>query len=491
MNKKILIITMLLCSVWINITAQQTATVKKFELTTDHISSKDRRNDFNGKPCALIKVQVLDEIERVEGNKIGKIVNKGVEKWIYMCRGSRNMKIHLKNHLPVTVKFNDYKINGLESNRVYVMTIEGEKPSETLVDFTLRFSPSNATVLIDNKKFPAENGTIMIQLPTGQHSYIVTADSYEPSEGAVILKEGQSSRLQIDLVKIGAAPESQDTPNENQSPITTPNMVRVGSNGDLLTLTVFPFNAKIIIDEKEYEADGEGEVTVPLTYGNHKVKVSADGYEDSESSININKSVEKRVKLSKIKNETGNGTLRVNNNNEIEIGKSGNLLELKVNLVEGTTITVDDISWTYSGKEKIKALEYVLSYGNHSIKAECVGYEPISISVNIGKSKVSKSLKLKKLPKKEQKNADNTTASEDGVLIGQNGSQIVLNIKPAKAVVVCDENVYNSNGKWVKNLSYGVHQLSIEAPGYLPLQTTVNVGKSKITRNINLQKIRK
>ena len=104
--------------------AQESVTVKSFNQTTDHISGKERRNDLNGTPCALVKVQVVDDIERVEGNKIGNIVKRGVEKWVYMCAGSRNMRIHLKNHLPVKVMFQDYHINGLESNRVYELVIE-------------------------------------------------------------------------------------------------------------------------------------------------------------------------------------------------------------------------------------------------------------------------------------------------------------------------------------------------------------------------------
>ena len=83
----------------------QKATVKIFFITSDHIPGNDRRNDLNGTPCALVKVQVVDDIERIEGNKIGAVVNKGVEKWVYLCQGSRNVRIHLKNHLPVRVMF--------------------------------------------------------------------------------------------------------------------------------------------------------------------------------------------------------------------------------------------------------------------------------------------------------------------------------------------------------------------------------------------------
>lgn len=131
MKGKILAINLLMYVTTLNVTAQESAVVKGFVQTTDHISRTDRRNDMNGTPCALVKVQVVDEIDRVEGNKIGDIINKGVEKWIYMCKGSRNIKIHLKKSLPITLFFRDYGINGLESNRVYEMIVETPYVSAT------------------------------------------------------------------------------------------------------------------------------------------------------------------------------------------------------------------------------------------------------------------------------------------------------------------------------------------------------------------------
>lgn len=104
--------------------AQQAVTVKSFTQTTDHIPGGDRRNDYNDTPCALVKVQVVDDIDRIESNSIGAIINKGVEKWVYMCKGSRNMTIHLKNFLPVEVQFRSYGISSLESNRVYKLELQ-------------------------------------------------------------------------------------------------------------------------------------------------------------------------------------------------------------------------------------------------------------------------------------------------------------------------------------------------------------------------------
>lgn len=182
--------------------AQKPATVKSFTATADHIPGKERRKDYSGVQCALVKVQVVDDITRVEGNKIGDIVNKGVEKWIYMCKGSRNVRIHLKNHLPVKVMFQDYKINGLESNRVYELVLEipdapaptvapivqQQARSETTQTLTIKFKPTNATVLVDSKPYQGD-GKVEMSLPVGEHSYMIAAVGYITAEGTVKLNE--------------------------------------------------------------------------------------------------------------------------------------------------------------------------------------------------------------------------------------------------------------------------------------------------------------
>lgn len=100
------------------------ATVTSMKETIDFIAGDDQRRDLNGQLCALVKVQVIDEITDVEGNVMGDIVSHGVEKWVYLAQGSRNMKIHFKNNLPLRVVFKDYEIPSLKSNRVYELVIQ-------------------------------------------------------------------------------------------------------------------------------------------------------------------------------------------------------------------------------------------------------------------------------------------------------------------------------------------------------------------------------
>ena len=104
-----------LCLFALAATAQKEATVKSFTLTTNMIQGNDRRNDLNGVPCALVKIQVTDDVARVEGNKIGDIIKNGVEKWVYMCNGSRNMKIHFKNYRAMKLGAKGYILKTMAS----------------------------------------------------------------------------------------------------------------------------------------------------------------------------------------------------------------------------------------------------------------------------------------------------------------------------------------------------------------------------------------
>lgn len=218
MRRRIYLIFFMLCAFLCSVQAQKPVKVISFTETTDHISGAERKKDFNGNYCALVKVQVLDNIQRVEGNKIGSIVNRGVEKWVYMCRKSRNMRIHFQNHLPVRVVFGNYKVTELESNRVYELVIEipdaqKSQPidyqppvSNTKQQFVLNYTPENATVLIDSKPYPG-NGRIDVQLPTGEHTYLIAALGYSTAEGAFKLTEQAPRVITENLISDGTVVE--------------------------------------------------------------------------------------------------------------------------------------------------------------------------------------------------------------------------------------------------------------------------------------------
>ena len=202
MNKSLLLFLFFVLHVF-GICAQE-LTVKSFKLAENDISAQTQpRKDLNDRNCALVKVQFVGTISEVEGNIVKPLMKHGNETWVYMPQGSRQMKVLTQSFLPVMVTFADYGIEKLESNRTYVLILTKpmsiiEQKKQALI---IKYSPSSATVLVDNKMVRGTNGVAKVVLPVGQHSYIVASDGYESEEGTVKLKAAAPSNLQITLSK--------------------------------------------------------------------------------------------------------------------------------------------------------------------------------------------------------------------------------------------------------------------------------------------------
>ena len=101
--------------------------VQSFALSpTEIIPSSEQRKDLNGVNCALIKVQVIDGIDRVEGNIIGDIDSRGTEKRIYLTQGTKFFRLYPHSHLPVSITTSEFDIEKLEGNRVYILRLTGD-----------------------------------------------------------------------------------------------------------------------------------------------------------------------------------------------------------------------------------------------------------------------------------------------------------------------------------------------------------------------------
>ena len=149
------------------------------------------------------------------------------------------------------VTFADYGVERLESNRTYVLTLFGNsqqqvQQSQTL---TIRYSPSIATVLVDNKMVNGSNGVAQTTLPVGQHSYIVACNGYESEEGMVKLKASAPSNIQITLTKEATA--IQQSPVSQPAVAQQPVVQTPVTNGDNISI---PVKDGISIDMVRVEA---------------------------------------------------------------------------------------------------------------------------------------------------------------------------------------------------------------------------------------------
>ena len=198
----------------------QKLTVESFKLAENDISAQTQsRKDLNDRNCALVKVQYVGVISEVEGNVVKPLLKHGNETWVYMPQGSRQLKVLTQNYLPVMVTFADYGVEKLESNRTYVLVMTKPMASfgQQKQTLTIRYTPSSATVLVDNKMVRGSNGVAKTTMPVGQHSYVVFCDGYESEEGTVKLKSSAPSDLQIRLSKeaVAAASNANDVMQDN------------------------------------------------------------------------------------------------------------------------------------------------------------------------------------------------------------------------------------------------------------------------------------
>lgn len=94
---------------------------------SDISGSVHQRRDANNSPCALIKIQLVDKIKKVEGQVVGGIIDKGSEKWVYVTEGTKRIKVIPSNYLPFELSTKDYpSIGSFKGKKVYLLKISGE-----------------------------------------------------------------------------------------------------------------------------------------------------------------------------------------------------------------------------------------------------------------------------------------------------------------------------------------------------------------------------
>lgn len=126
MDTKSYIITIIIAMLPV-VAISQELKIQSFALSpTEIIPGIEQRKDLNGVTCALVKVQVVDAIDRVEGNIIGEIDSRGTEKRIYMTQGTKMFRLYPHSNLPVSIVTSEYDIERLEGNRVYILRLTGD-----------------------------------------------------------------------------------------------------------------------------------------------------------------------------------------------------------------------------------------------------------------------------------------------------------------------------------------------------------------------------
>ena len=214
-SHRILAFVMLLITLTIQ---AQELTIKEMKATNDLSASQYRRMDRNNEPCGLVKVSLATTGATFEGNVIPPVEYKTGEYWVYMSKGSRELRIKHPNYVPFHINFADYGISkGVQPLTTYSLTLlmpQANNPIEKQ-KLTINYTPANAIVLIDSKHYKG-NGRVEAVLPVGNHSYIIAAEGYESAEGSVKLTSS-APRTVTEALVATAQPVQQFTPVDQRS----------------------------------------------------------------------------------------------------------------------------------------------------------------------------------------------------------------------------------------------------------------------------------
>jgi len=195
----------------LSVASAQKLTVESMALAGYDISASQYRvNDLNGKPCALVKVQLATRGAKFAGSVIGTPEFKNGVYWVYMPAGVKELEVQHNSFVPCHVTFSDYGIQSLQSLTTYVLTLlmpQGGAAPVQMQKLVINYAPANATVLIDSK-FYKGSGRVEAMLPVGSHDYIIAADGYATAEGSVKLTTDGSRTINETLTAIVATQQT-------------------------------------------------------------------------------------------------------------------------------------------------------------------------------------------------------------------------------------------------------------------------------------------
>ena len=180
----------------------QKLTVDGMKVTNDLSASQYRRADLNGEPCGLVKVSLTARGATFEGSIIEPVEYKTGEYWVYMSKGSRELRIKHPSFVPLHVTFSNYGIKDIQSLTTYNLTLLLPQASNTVQSqkLIIDYSPSDAIVVVDSKPHQG-NGHLELDLPIGTHNYQLVAMGYETEEGSVKLKASSPSNIKLTATK--------------------------------------------------------------------------------------------------------------------------------------------------------------------------------------------------------------------------------------------------------------------------------------------------
>ena len=215
----LLLLTALLCCLPL---AAQELSVKSLEHVPNDAAAasyETQMQDINGNFAGVVKVYIALDGVQFEGGGVLKQEKRGTnEYWVWMAQGSNRLKVIHPSFLPLEVSFRAYEgVKIVKPKLTYKLVITVPKGEGVQKQkFTLRYTPADATVIIDDQVV-GKNGVYEGELLVGEHSYSIAKEGYGVDKGTFSLLSSTPKRLSVELEKL-----QETTPTAQTTTVSTP-----------------------------------------------------------------------------------------------------------------------------------------------------------------------------------------------------------------------------------------------------------------------------
>ena len=202
--------------------AAQELSVKSLEYVPNDAAAasyETQMQDVNGNFAGVVKVYIALDGVQFEGGGVLKQEKRGMgEYWVWMAQGSNRLKVRAPGFLPLEVSFRAYEgVKIVKPKLTYKLVITVPKGEGVQKQkFTLRYTPADATVIIDDQVV-GKNGVYEGELLVGEHSYSIAKEGYGVDKGTFSLLSSTPKRLSVELEKL-----QETTPTAQTTTVSTP-----------------------------------------------------------------------------------------------------------------------------------------------------------------------------------------------------------------------------------------------------------------------------
>lgn len=251
----------------------QVYTVKSVNLlNSDLYARKNVRNDMDGNPCAIVRLNIVGVEDLQFPDAVGDVKYSLGEYIIYVPENIPTLKLYNKEKtIENEIVFEDWGFDSIEKLRVYRVVLDSENKTRFAI---FSIYPQNANLKFNGKEVKLDDMGMGMEIDSiGEYIYEVSAEGYESTSGQLSLSE------------------------ENISTIS--NIILQQKQYSIKLNCNVPDAVLYVDNVSQGEVNQNHELY--LSEGKHFIRLVAPKYKDYEKQIYVNENINLDIEMDKMK----------------------------------------------------------------------------------------------------------------------------------------------------------------------------------------------